>query len=142
VARLVRAGVGLEVACVDLGNWDAHFLQAQIVPDLVEALGHGLAAFREDLGPDRAHVDVVVMTEFGRRVGENGSLGTDHGHGSVMLLLGEELGGPVRGRWPGLDEGSLVGPGDLEVTTDYRDVLKELVRERLGNGRVDEVLPG
>jgi uncharacterized protein (DUF1501 family) len=59
-----------------------------------------------------------------------------------MLLLGEGLGGPVRGRWPGLDEGSLVGPGDLAVTTDYRDVLVEMVGERLGNGRVSEVFPG
>jgi uncharacterized protein (DUF1501 family) len=142
VAALVRARAGLEVACVDLGNWDSHFVQQQVVPDLAGVLARGLAAFREDLGADRSRVDVVVMTEFGRRVRENGSLGTDHGHGSVMFLMGEGLGGPVRGRWPGLEESDLVGPGDLAVTTDYREVLAEILTQRLGNPRVDAVFPG
>jgi uncharacterized protein (DUF1501 family) len=142
IAALVRARAGIEVACVDLGNWDSHFLQAQIVPDLAAQLAAGLAAFREDLGPDRARVDVVVMTEFGRRARENGSLGTDHGHGSVMLALGDGLGGPVRGAWPGLDDASLAGPGDLAVTTDHRDVLAEILRDRFGSPRAIEVLRG
>jgi uncharacterized protein (DUF1501 family) len=82
------------------------------------------------------------MTEFGRRAGENGSLGTDHGHGSVMLLLGDGIGdGTVSGKWPGLGPANLVGPGDLAVTTDYRDVLASLLRDRFGNPKTDEVFP-
>jgi uncharacterized protein (DUF1501 family) len=142
VAALVRAKVGLEVACVDLGNWDSHFLQARLLPDLADALGRGLAAFRDDLGDMRRAVDVVVMTEFGRRSGENGSLGTDHGHGSVMLLLGDAIGdATVSAKWPGLSPSNLVGPGDLAVTTDYRDVLAELLTARFGNSRTSEVFP-
>ena len=71
-----------------------------------------------------AQVTVVVMTEFGRRVAENASLGTDHGRASVMFVLGAGAqGGVVRGRWPGLAREWLDGPGDLAVTTDYREVL-------------------
>jgi uncharacterized protein (DUF1501 family) len=90
-----------------------------------------------------SQLTVVVMTEFGRRVRENASLGTDHGHGSLMLLLGGNTqGGRVHGRWPGLDPGQLFGPGDLAVTTDYRDVLAEICRKRLNNPAVDQIFPG
>ena len=83
------------------------------------------------------------MSEFGRRVSENGSLGTDHGHGSLMMLLGGNvLGGRVHGQWPGLADEQLVGPGDLAVTTDYRDVLGEIVLKRLRNPKLAEVFPG
>ena len=82
------------------------------------------------------------MSEFGRRLQENGSFGTDHGHGSLMLLLGGNLtGGQVHGRWPGLANDRLVGPGDLAVTTDYRDVLAELCVKRLNNLKIAEVFP-
>ena len=87
-------------------------------------------------------VTVVVMSEFGRRVHENASLGTDHGHGSLMILMGGNVvGGKVHGEWPGLDEGQLFGPGDLAVTTDYRDVLGEVLRTRLHNEALGEVFP-
>jgi uncharacterized protein (DUF1501 family) len=89
-----------------------------------------------------SRLTVVVMSEFGRRLAENASLGTDHGHGSAMLLLGGNvLGGRVHGAWPGLGDGQLVGPGDLAVTTDYRDVLAEVCLKRLNNRAVGEVFP-
>lgn len=83
------------------------------------------------------------MTEFGRRVAENASLGTDHGHGGVMMLLGGGLvGGRVHAQWPGLARDKLFGPGDLQVTTDYRDVLYEILSLRLSNPHADKVFPG
>ena len=83
------------------------------------------------------------MSEFGRRVQENGSLGTDHGHGSLILLLGGNVtGGRVSGQWPGLEPEQLVGPGDLAVTTDYRDVLAEVCLKRLNNLALADIFPG
>jgi len=83
------------------------------------------------------------QTEFGRRAYENSALGTDHGSGSVMLLLGGGLrGGRVHGRWPGLSKDALHEESDLAVTTDYRDVLAEVLVRRCGNPRVDAVFPG
>ena len=84
---------------------------------------------------------LVVKSEFGRRVAENGSAGTDHGHGGVMMVLGGNVnGGQVHGQWPGLDPVSL-GNGDLPITTDYRDVLAEILALRLGNTSLQDVFP-
>jgi uncharacterized protein (DUF1501 family) len=146
VAMLIKAEVGLEVAAVDLGGWDTHFAQGAIqgaMPGLMSDLAGGLAAFHADLHAWLERLSVVVMTEFGRRAYENASLGTDHGHGGAMLLLGGHVqGGVVHGAWPGLGDGQLFGPGDLAVTTDYRDVLGELCSQRLGNPAVESVFPG
>lgn len=145
VARLVRADLGLEVACLDLEGWDTHFFQGTTFGPLAsraEELARSLAAFDRDLGPRRDDVVVVVQTEFGRRAYENSSLGTDHGRGGVLFVLGSGLGGGrVHGRWPGLGEASLEGPGDLAVTTDHRSVLAEVL-ESLGPGDLGEVFPG
>ncbi len=146
VAMLVKAEVGLEVAAVDHGGWDTHFLQGGSqgqMAGLLDDLGRSLAAFHADLFDYADRLSVVVMSEFGRRLQENGSLGTDHGHGSLMLALGGHVrGGQVHGQWPGLSEEALVGPGDLAVTTDYRDVLGELCRKRLLNDALAEIFPG
>ncbi len=140
-ARLIHGEVGLEISCIDLGGWDSHFGQETVLAGNLRALAEGLAAFRRDLGTRWEDVTVVVQTEFGRRVYENSSLGTDHGRASCMFLAGGGLrGGRVYGRWPGLSE--LEGPGDLQVTTDYRSVLSEVLLRRLDNARVDQVFPG
>jgi uncharacterized protein (DUF1501 family) len=82
------------------------------------------------------------MTEFGRRVYENASLGTDHGHAGLMLLLGGHVeGGRVHALWPGLEPEQLFGPGDLAVTIDYRDILAEVCLLRLNNPSLDRVFP-
>jgi uncharacterized protein (DUF1501 family) len=144
IAQLIKADVGLEVACIDLGGWDTHENQGTNggqLASLLNNLARGLAAFYHDLGTLNG-VNVVVMSEFGRRVQENGSWGTDHGHGNVMLLLGEGvLGGQVYSKWPGLGASAL-DEGDLAITTDYRDVLAELVSTRLLNPELDHVFPG
>jgi uncharacterized protein (DUF1501 family) len=143
IAMLIKAEVGLEVAAVDLGGWDTHFAQSAIQSGLIRDLSTGLAAFHADLADFWGRLSVVSMSEFGRRAAENGSLGTDHGHGSMLMLLGGHVnGGKVHGDWPGLAQGQLVGPGDLAVTTDYRDVLSEILVKRLNNPAVDEIFPG
>jgi uncharacterized protein (DUF1501 family) len=145
IAMLVKADVGLEVAAIDLGGWDTHFAQGGsegLMANLLTELGSGLAALHADLIDYADGLTIVVMSEFGRRVQENASLGTDHGHGSLMMLLGGNvLGGQVHGAWPGLAEGQLFGPGDLAVTTDYRDVLAEVCVKRLNNPALTEIFP-
>jgi uncharacterized protein (DUF1501 family) len=150
VARVLRAGVGLEAACVDLGGFDTHFGQGGVDEGLagglagpLRSLAGGLAAFARDLGPRFGDTTVVVLTEFGRRAYENTALGTDHGSASAMLLLGGGLrGGKVHGRWPGLAKDALHEESDLKVTTDYRDVLAELLARRCAQERIDTVFPG
>ncbi len=145
IAMLVKAQVGLEVAAIDLGGWDTHFAQGTnqgLMPNLLTELGAGLAALHDDLVDYHSRLSVVVMTEFGRRVKENASLGTDHGHGGFMLLMGGNVvGNTVHGTWPGLERDQLFGPGDLAVTTDYRDVLSEVCKIRLNNGSIAQIFP-
>lgn len=144
-AMLIKAEVGLEVSAIDLGGWDTHFAQgssAGIMPNLMKDLAEGLAAFHADMAVHQNQLTTVTMSEFGRRASENGSLGTDHGHGSMMMVLGGNVdGGKVHGQWPGLEEGQLIGPGDLAVTTDYRDVLSEILTKRLNNPATNEIFP-
>ncbi|GAB3880337.1 DUF1501 domain-containing protein [Terrabacter terrigena] len=134
LARLIKAGIGLRAATVDVGNWDMHSgLGASdsgwMFRQLTE-LGQALAAFHRDLGPKMADVTLVTLSEFGRRVAENGSGGLDHGHGNVSLVMGGGVrGGKVYGRWPGLAAASL-DSGDLAGTTDYRTVLAEALEQR------------
>lgn len=145
-AMLIKAEVGLEVSAIDLGGWDTHFAQGGstgLMASLLADLAAGLAAFHADIAAHLGRVTVVAMSEFGRRAAENGSLGTDHGHGSMMMLLGGNVqGGRVHGKWPGLGEGQLIGPGDLAVTTDYRDILGEVCAKRLNNLALNEIFPG
>ncbi len=136
VARLIKANVGLRVATVDYGDWDMHenlggvdggWMHGKLVE-----LGEALAAFATDLGPSLANVNLVTLSEFGRRIEENASGGLDHGHGNVMFLLGGGVvGGKVHGAWPGLSAGAL-DMGDLAAANDYRAVLAELLEARGG----------
>ncbi len=105
-------------------------------------LAKGLAAFYQDLGAAMSHTTVVVMTEFGRRVEDNSAFGTDHGRGSVMFVLGGGIqGGRVLGKWPGLSREVLEGPGDLPVTTNYRNVLAPILQCHGVGDRLDQVFP-
>ena len=87
-----------------------------------------------------ARISVLVYTEFGRRIAENGSLGTDHGTGSLAYLMGGGVnGGQVISDWPGLD---IVANEDLQITTDLRSVIAEMLDKRLGGTNVATVFPG
>jgi len=144
-AMLIKANVGLEVSAIDVGGWDTHFAQGSAngqMPNLMKDLAEGMSAFHADMFDHMNQLTTVTMSEFGRRASENGSLGTDHGHGSMMMVMGGNLdGGKVHGQWPGMQEGQLIGPGDLAVTTDYRDVLSEILTKRLNNPATDQVFP-
>ncbi|MCC7206309.1 MAG: DUF1501 domain-containing protein [Anaerolineae bacterium] len=144
VAQLIKAGVGLEVACVDLGGWDTHEDQGGAEgwqAGLLSELGAGLAALNADLGDAMNNVCVVTMSEFGRRVDENASRGTDHGHGNAMFVMGGGVSGGLYADWPGLADEAL-DDGDLAITTDYRDVLSEILVARVLNPALDQVFPG
>jgi uncharacterized protein (DUF1501 family) len=142
IARLIKARVGLQAASVDLGGWDSHFSQGTLMDPLMARLAKGLSAFYRDLGPEMQHTTVIVMTEFGRRVEENSAFGTDHGRGSVMFVLGGAIkGGRVLGQWPGLSREVLEGPGDLPVTTNYRNVLAPILRRHGAGERLGQVFP-
>ena len=144
-AMLIKAEVGLEVSAIDVGGWDTHFAQGSttgLMPNLMKDLADGLAAFHADMHDHMHQLTTITMSEFGRRASENGSLGTDHGHGSMMMVLGGNVqGGRVHGEWPGLEDGQIMGPGDLAVTTDYRDVLSEILVKRLNNSATADIFP-
>jgi len=148
VAHLVKADVGLRVACVDVGGWDMHTnlgtVDGGAMKSQLTMLGESLAAFTQDLGDRLDDVTVVVMTEFGRRVEQNANAGTDHGHGGAVLLLGGRLvGGTVHGAWQELHP-DVLDRGDVPGWTDYRDVLAAVVTARLGIGAaaLPAVFPG
>ena len=132
---LIKAEVGLEVACLDVGGWDTHIAQGGsegLMANLLLNLAQGLNAIYLDLAEKSNRLLIIVMSEFG----------TDHGHGGLMLLLGGNVaGGQVHGQWPGLAPEQLIGPGDLAVTTDYRDVLAEIVTRRLNNPNLEAIFP-
>lgn len=145
VAQMIKADLGMEVACLDLGGWDTHEGQGGAeghMAGLLADLAAGLHAFTADLSERMGRITVVTMTEFGRRIEENASGGTDHGTASFLFLLGGGVnGGKVYGPWPGLADHQLY-EGDLAVTTDYRTVLAEVLSRRLANPKVGEVFPG
>ena len=150
IARLIKADVGLEVAFTDVGGWDHH----------VNEVGA-----KSTVGPARQPVDAISarrwrrstrtwatawrmspssrMSEFGRTAKENGTRGTDHGHANVMFAFGGGIkGGKIYGDWPGMEREQLYEDRDLNLTTDFRDVLGELVTRQLGNTQINKVFPG
>lgn len=141
-AALIKADVGLEVAAIDLGGWDTHHNETVDLPNELDKLSKGLAAFHADMGDLMGKITVVVMSEFGRRVQENASKGTDHGHGNMMLVMGNNVTAkPVVAKWPGLTKEQLSNGDDLQITTDYRDVLAEILTTRVGNDQMGVVFP-
>jgi uncharacterized protein (DUF1501 family) len=146
IAKFIKADLGLEVACVDYGDWDTHEGQGAAdgwMASNLDVFARSLKAFYQDMGNRMNRITVVVMSEFGRRVDENASAGTDHGHGGVFFVLGGNVnGGAVLGQWPGMSTNELYGPGDLEITTDYRDILIEILRKRMKNNKIGQVFPG
>lgn len=147
-AALVRANVGVEAVHVDKPGWDTHAGQGVLggtMAILMEDLAAGLLALYTDMhaSGNLGRVIVVVLTEFGRVVAENGSLGSDHGHGGALMLMGGGVnGGQVVSNWPGLQTEQLFEQRDLAITIDYRDILAEIVQKRLHNANLAAVFPG
>jgi uncharacterized protein (DUF1501 family) len=142
-AQLIKADVGLEVSCIDLGGWDTHEGQGGaegVMASHLDELARGLLAFYTDLNERMAGVTVVTMSEFGRTTAENASGGTDHGRANAMFIMGGGARSQVFARWPGLQPDAL-DEGDLAVTLDYREVLAEIVAGRLLNPALERVFP-
>jgi uncharacterized protein (DUF1501 family) len=143
LARLIKADVGVEAAFAEVGGWDHHGNENQQLFNMLRQFSSALAAFSQDLGDRMEDVVVVTMSEFGRTVEENGNAGTDHGHGSMMMVMGGPVqGGKVYGKWPGLEKEQLFEGRDLAVTTDFRAVLSEVIGGHLGQKDVASVFPG
>jgi uncharacterized protein (DUF1501 family) len=133
IAELVKLGVGLQVAEVEYSNWDTHVNQQPRFAASATILSKGLGDFYNDLSAYSQNVTTVVMSEFGRRVQSNADLGTDHGHGNVMLVLGGSVaGGRIYGGWLGLNP-SVLNIGDVPITTDYRGVISEVIKATRGD---------
>ena len=141
-AQIIRGDVGVEVITVDQGNWDMHTDMGTVdggwMSNNAKDLAEAIAAFFADLGTQASKVTLVTLSEFGRRVVENDSYGTDHGYGNVMFVAGAGVRGGYHGRWPGLANSY---EADLTVTTDYRQVLADIVSKRF-NASVAKVFPG
>lgn len=136
MAKVLKAGEGLEIAGLDYGGWDDHTAQGGVEgrqANRLKDVSDSLAAFCQDLGTQLPRTTIIVMTEFGRTVRENGNNGTDHGHGGGMLVLGGGVnGGKVYGKWQGLKQERLYQGRDLQVTTDFRDVFHSALEGTFG----------
>jgi uncharacterized protein (DUF1501 family) len=148
-AALIKADRGVEAIAIDVGGWDTHQNQGPItggMATLMNGVANALNAFHLDMGTtgQLSGITLVMLSEFGRNVRENGSLGTDHGHGNCMFIMsGHVNGGQVMSQWPGLGAGQLYQNQDLMITIDHRDILSEIVTKRLGNGaNLGSIFPG
>ncbi len=147
IAAIIKSDIGLEAASIDIGGWDTHAMQdpnGGQMANVMQQFAQGLGAFWADVVNTGYRVTVVAMSEFGRNVPENGSAGTDHGRASVMFAMGKRIaGGRVYVQsWPGIEQAQLENGKDLQVTLDYRDVLAEIVQNRLENKNLSFVFPG
>lgn len=141
---LEAAGFGIEAAVLESGGWDTHVNQGRhdgAMANWIGDLARGIALLTASLR-GRRDVRIVVMTEFGRTVRPNGARGSDHGHGSVMLLIGQGCKAGLHGDWKGLRESQLYQGRDLAVTTDWRSPLYELLRAHRGSAPPADTFPG
>ena len=147
VARIMRKNPQVQLAFTSLGGWDTHINQGNHrgrLANLLKPLGQGLATLSKNLGDVYDQTVIVVLSEFGRTVKENGSGGTDHGHGNVMLLMGGALnGGKILGDWRGLEQSELYQGRDLPVLTDFRDPLISIFQQHfhLSASQIAPVFP-
>jgi len=146
IAQLLKANLGVEAAFTDIGGWDTHQNQGSTEGQLANRLrdfSDSIAAFWRDMGQGAENITLVTMSEFGRTAHQNGTGGTDHGHANTMFVLGGQVkGGKVYGKWPGLADHQLNEGRDLAITTDYRQVLGEVVSKTIGATNLETTFPG
>src|ERR1017187_5012940 len=127
----------------EIGGWDHHQNEPQQMSNLLRQFGLALAAFSQDMGDRMEDIVLVTMSEFGRTAQENGDMGTDHGNGDLMMVMGGAVrGGKVHGNWPGLDREQLYEERDLAVTTDVRAGRRNVVAAHWGQKDRAQVFPG
>ena len=144
VAQLISGSTKTQLAFMDVGGWDSHIQQPGLLNRALPNLGKGLATLVTNLGEVYNKTTIVVMSEFGRTVKENGNRGTDHGHGNFMWLLGGAVkGGQIYGDWTGLSESQLHEQRDLPVSTDFRDAIAEILSNhlQLNSQQIAQVFP-
>jgi uncharacterized protein (DUF1501 family) len=151
IAQMIKEEVGLRTATIDIGGWDTHENQGSgsggYLADQLDLLARGLLALYTDLNGTgsedyASRLTLVGMSEFGRRFKQNANLGTDHGHGGVMFVLGGSVNGnQVFGQWPGLRNDQLYDRADLAITTDYRRILSEILIRRFANPYLGIIFP-
>lgn len=136
VARFMRERQSLSIAFMDIGGWDTHAGQGHaqgLLANRLAALGQGIQSLADELGPQWKKTALVVMSEFGRTFHENGSGGTDHGHGNVMWLAGGAVqGGTIAGEQADLKANTLHQNRDMPVLNDYRNVLAGVFSQLYG----------
>jgi uncharacterized protein (DUF1501 family) len=136
LGQLIQADAHTQLAFTSVGGWDTHINQGGAKGQLanrLNSLSQGLDALAQGLGDSMQQTVIVVMSEFGRTVRENGTHGTDHGRGNVMWIMGGPVnGGRMLGEWPGLERSALVDGRDLAVVTDFRSVISPILRNHLG----------
>jgi uncharacterized protein (DUF1501 family) len=146
IAQLLKANLGVEAAFTDIGGWDTHQNQGSTDGQLANRLrdfSDSIAAFWRDMGSEVENITLVTMSEFGRTAHQNGTGGTDHGHANAMFVVGGNVkGGKVYGKWPGLADHQLNEGRDLTITTDYRQVLGEVVSKTIGATNLEMTFPG
>jgi uncharacterized protein (DUF1501 family) len=147
LGRLIARDSTIKVAFLALGGWDTHINQGSVsgqLPNRLKALSETLATFVQALGTTYSDTVILVMSEFGRTVHENGNTGTDHGHGNVMWVMGGNVrGGKVYGQWPGLSGNELYEGRDLAITTDFRAVISAVLESQFGlsTTQLSKVIP-
>ena len=141
--QLIKSTLPVEVICLDSDDWDHHERLPEFINASLDDLARSLSAFYTDMGAGMARISVLVHSEFGRRVAENGSQGTDHGTAGLAYLIGGGVnGGQIIGggvNWPGLN---ILSNEDLQITTDLRSVISEMLSKRLGGTDINTVFPG
>lgn len=145
-AGLIKADIGIEAAHLDIGGWDTHTNQTGGMAARMNELGGSLGAFWQDcvVSGLAQNITIVVISEFGRNVRENGGQGTDHGRGTAVFAMGRNINGGrvITNNWQSLARENLQDQQDLKVSIDYRDVLAEIVQNRLGNSNLATIFPG
>lgn len=137
LAEAIVQDLGLRVGYVTLGGFDTHANQKMTHDTLMSTLANGLAAFYNDLAAHGKADNVIVMTwsEFGRRVEENGSLGTDHGTAAPLFILGNSINRGIFGEPPSLS--NLDNNGNLKYTVDFRSVYATVLDRWMGASSQD-----
>ena len=147
LGRLLARDSSIRLAFFALGGWDTHVNQGSVsgqLPNRLTALGDLLSTFIKALGTSYSETVILVMSEFGRTVKENGNAGTDHGRGNVMWVMGGNVeGGKIYGQWPGLSANALYEGRDLAVATDFREIITIVLQAQFGltSSQISKVLP-
>lgn len=148
MAQFMKNQQGISIGFIDVGGWDTHVQQGNHqgnLPNNLKNLSQGLSTFKDNLGDQWKDTTVIVISEFGRTVRENGNQGTDHGHGNVVWVLGGNInGGKVSGEWNGLSQNTLHENRDLPVLNDYRSIIAQVLKEKLelSKNQLNTIFPG